>query len=164
MFLNLSYIILHIYKKYIIYIFFFLGPHLWYMEGPGLGVKLELQLQAYITATATLNLSHIAAYTAACGNAGSLTHWVRPGIESISSWVRPGIESISSWILCQVLNPLSHNRYAKFNFFWTKKTPGVPSSVPWQSLTIGSALPALRSKAHAWEFLLLDIQRVKITG
>ena len=32
-------------------------------------------------------------------NLGSLTHWVRPGIEPTSSWV-----------LCQVLNLLSHNR------------------------------------------------------
>ena len=36
-------------------------------------------------------------YTEACGNAGPLTHWLRPGIEPTSSW-RP----------CQVLNPLSH--------------------------------------------------------
>ena len=37
-------------------------------------------------------------YTTAHGNAGSLTHGVRPGIEPASSW-----------ILSQVLNPLSHN-------------------------------------------------------
>ena len=33
--------------------FFFLGPHLWHMEVPRLGVKLELQLPAYTTATAS---------------------------------------------------------------------------------------------------------------
>ena len=32
----------------------FLGPHLWYMEVPRLGVELELQLLAYTTATAIL--------------------------------------------------------------------------------------------------------------
>ena len=32
--------------------FFFLGPHLWHMEVPGLWVKLELQLPAYAIATA----------------------------------------------------------------------------------------------------------------
>ena len=37
--------------------FFFLGPHLSYMEVPRLGVELELQLLAYTTATATLDLS-----------------------------------------------------------------------------------------------------------
>ena len=33
--------------------FFLLGPHLWHMEIPRLGVELELQLPAYTTATAT---------------------------------------------------------------------------------------------------------------
>ena len=61
---------------YIVYLFFiflflvFWGPHLQHMEVPRLGVALELQLPAYITAH---------------GNAGSLTHWVRPGIELASS-------------------------------------------------------------------------------
>ena len=31
--------------------FFFLGPHLWHMEVPRLGVDSELQLLAYTTAT-----------------------------------------------------------------------------------------------------------------
>ena len=39
------------------------------MEVPGLGVKLELQP------------------TYAAGNAGSLTHWMKPGIEPTSSWM-----------------------------------------------------------------------------
>ena len=34
-------------------LFFFLGPHVCYMEVPRLGVELELQQQAYSTATAT---------------------------------------------------------------------------------------------------------------
>ena len=53
-------------KKYIyththLIFFVFLGPHLWYMEVPRLGVKLELQPLAYATATvtATRDLSHI---------------------------------------------------------------------------------------------------------
>ena len=67
--------------------FFFLGLYLQCMAAPRLGVKWELQLLAYhshshsqcqIQATS-------ATYTAACSNAGSLTHWVRPGIESASS-------------------------------------------------------------------------------
>ena len=33
-----------------LFIFIFLGPHLRYMEVPGLGVELELQLLAYATA------------------------------------------------------------------------------------------------------------------
>ena len=39
--------------------FFFLGPCLWYMKVPRLGVETELQMLAYTTATATLDPSHI---------------------------------------------------------------------------------------------------------
>ena len=37
----------------VFFFFFFLGPHLWHMEVPRLGVKSELQVLAYTTATAT---------------------------------------------------------------------------------------------------------------
>ena len=37
----------------------FLGPHLWHMDVPRLGVKLELQLPAYTTVTATPDLSPV---------------------------------------------------------------------------------------------------------
>ena len=40
-------------------LFVFLGPHLWHMEVPRLGVKLELQLPAYTTAAAVLDPSCI---------------------------------------------------------------------------------------------------------
>ena len=80
-------------------IIFFLRLHLWLMEVPRLGVKSELQLgpipqprQYRIWATS-------ATYTTACGNAGSLTHWARPGIE-------PAFIQTLSW----VLNLLSHHR------------------------------------------------------
>ena len=42
-----------------IYIYFFLGPHLWHMEIPRLGVELELQQQAYTTAIVTRDPSRI---------------------------------------------------------------------------------------------------------
>ena len=51
-----------------------------------------------------------ATYTAAWGNAASLTHWVRPGIEPTSSWT-----------LCWVLNLLSHNGNSKADVLWTFK-------------------------------------------
>ena len=41
------------------FVFFFLGPNLWHMEVPRLGVKSELQLLAYTTATAKQDSSHI---------------------------------------------------------------------------------------------------------
>ena len=46
-------------KGSLIFFFCFLGPLLWHMEVPRLGVESELQLQAYNTATATPDPSHI---------------------------------------------------------------------------------------------------------
>ena len=37
----------------------FLGPHLWHMEIPRLGVELELSLSAYARATAMKDLSRV---------------------------------------------------------------------------------------------------------
>ena len=49
---------------------------------------------------------------AACGNAGSLTHWERPGIEFASSQT-----------LCLILNPLIHNRNSFICFHVTNLYP-----------------------------------------
>ena len=43
----------------IFFVFVCLGPHVWHMEIPRLGVESELQLPAYTTATATRDRSHI---------------------------------------------------------------------------------------------------------
>ena len=43
----------------IFYVFVFLRPYLWHMEGPRLGVESKLQLLAYASAAAMLDLSHI---------------------------------------------------------------------------------------------------------
>ena len=39
----------------------------------------------------------LAVYTTAHGNAGSLTHWVRPGIEPASSWILVRFVSTEPW-------------------------------------------------------------------
>ena len=44
---------------YLFIYFCFVGPHLWHMVLPRLGVQLELQPPAYTTAAATQDLSHI---------------------------------------------------------------------------------------------------------
>ena len=46
-------------RWFFVFSFFFLGPYLWHMEVPRLGVQLELQLLAYTTAIATSDPSHI---------------------------------------------------------------------------------------------------------
>ena len=86
------------------------------MEVPRLEGESELQLQPapepqqhWILATSVTNVT-------ACGNTGSLTHSVRPGIDTASSWT-----------LCQVLNPLNHNGNSKgeiFFFFFFLAIPG----------------------------------------
>ena len=72
------------------------------MEVPRLGVELELQLLAYATATAMQDPSYLQPIPELTGNARSLTHRMRPGIESASSWILAG--------MCQ-------NRDSKFLFF-----------------------------------------------
>ena len=52
------------------------------MEIPRLGVQSELSLLGYITAHS---------------NAGSLTHWARPGIEPASSWILVRFVSTEPW-------------------------------------------------------------------
>ena len=56
------------------------------MEVPSLQVESELQLLAHTTAPVTPDLSCILDLHTARSNAGSLTHWARPGIEPTSSW------------------------------------------------------------------------------
>ena len=51
------------------------------MEIPGLGVELELQLQPVPHLGQPGILATSATYTAACSNAGPLTHRARPGIK-----------------------------------------------------------------------------------
>ena len=70
------------------YFFVLLGLQLRHMEVHRLGIKSELQLLAYTTATATdPDPRHLRPTPQLMGNAGSLTHRARPGIEPASSWV-----------------------------------------------------------------------------
>ena len=63
------------------FFFFFglLGLQPWHVEVPRLGVQSELQPRQIGALSRT--------YTTAHGNARSLTHRVRPGIEPASSWI-----------------------------------------------------------------------------
>ena len=83
-----------------------------HMEVLRLGVKLELQLPAYATATATRNIQAASeTYATACGNAGSPTHWVRPGIEPKSLWI------LGLFALCRNGNSILHFCCCLFSFF-----------------------------------------------
>ena len=69
------------------FFFVFLGLKPWHMEVPRLGVESEPQLLAYTAATAVPDLSHISNLYHSSRQHGSLTHWMRPGLEPVSSWV-----------------------------------------------------------------------------
>ena len=61
------------------YLFFcFLGPHLWQMEVPRLGVELELQLRTYTQPKQCRIWAASVTYSTAHGHAGFPTHWARP--------------------------------------------------------------------------------------
>ena len=106
------------------FVLLFLGPDLWHMDVPRLGVKLELQLQPAPQTQQHQIWAISAAHTAACSRAGSLTHWARPGFEPASSRR-----------LCWVLHPLSRNGnspmcISKHHFSWlasetVSKSPGL---------------------------------------
>ena len=100
------------FNKYSFFFFFFLGPHLWHMEVPSLGIKLKLQLSAYTTVTGAVT------YTATWGKGESLIPWARPGIKSSSSWIL--VRFLTCWatmgtsstnILLTLIFPLKNRKY-----------------------------------------------------
>ena len=60
---------------------FFLGPQVWHMEVPRLGVKLELQLLAYTTTTATQHLNCVCDL-----NHSSWQCWILNPLSKIRDW------------------------------------------------------------------------------
>ena len=81
------------------FFFFFLGPQVWHMEVPRLGVQSELQPPAYTTATATRDLSRVC----------NLHHsFRRCQIFNPLSGARDRTRILMD--TCWVLNPLSHNK------------------------------------------------------
>ena len=77
--------------------FDFLVPYLQHMKVPRLGVKSKLQLPAYTIAKAMQIWATSVTYTTVHGNAGSLTHWARPGIKRVSSWIL--VRFVNHWAM-----------------------------------------------------------------
>ena len=61
----------------------------------------QIRAAAYATATATPDPSCICSLCAACGNMGSVTHWVRPRTEHASSWILIGL--LTRWATMELL-------------------------------------------------------------
>ena len=94
------------FKKLLLLLFVFLGPYLWHMEVPRLGVKCKLQLLAYTTARATSDPSH---------NSDLCCSLWQPWIPSPLSKAR----DLTCILMdtSHILNPLSHNRNTKSTIF-----------------------------------------------
>ena len=77
------------YKIYYIYLYcIYLGPHLWHMDVPRLGVESELHLLACTSATGNRGLElHLWPTPHLMATSDHLTHWARPGIKPTSSWI-----------------------------------------------------------------------------
>ena len=92
---SLTYILLFRGPFYLVILFFcFLGPHLWHREVPRLGVKSKLQLPGYIPQAQQCRIRATSVtYTTLHGDARSLTHWARPGIQPVTSWLLVGFVS-----------------------------------------------------------------------
>ena len=80
-----------------LYISAILGLHQWNMRFPGQGSNWSYSCwptpqseQCHIWAASVT-------YTSAHGNTGSLTHWVRLGIEPTTSWFLVGFVSAAPW-------------------------------------------------------------------
>ena len=87
------------------FFFFFLGLNLWQMKFLGWGSNQSCSSRPIPQPQQHWIRSLSATYTTACSDAGSLTHWARPGIKPTSSWT-----------LCWVRNPLSHNRNSTLSY------------------------------------------------
>ena len=81
-------------KNFFFFFLFFLGPQPWDTEVPRLGVESKPQgwKQSCSCRPTPQPQEHWlwaapVTYAAACGNAGSLTHRVRPGMELAFSWI-----------------------------------------------------------------------------
>ena len=86
--------------------FVFLGPQLWHMEVPRLGVEQEPQLLAYATATATPDPSHVDGLYHS-----SRQHWILNPLSKARG--RTCVLMDTGW----VLNLLSHKRNSQMCIF-----------------------------------------------
>ena len=95
------------------YYFYFIVPHLWQMEIPGLGFEPEMQLPAYITDTAMDDLSCICDI-----HHSSRQHWILKPQNKGRDWTHILIDN--SW----VCNLLSHMRTPSWFYFKCKQLVG----------------------------------------
>ena len=105
------------------FFFFFLGPHVQYMEVPSLGVESELQLPAYATAPAIPAPSHVCDIHYSSQKCQILNPWVRPAIKTASSWILVGFITTEPWwklLFCPFFN------WAVSFWYWAYSSSTLP--------------------------------------
>ena len=119
---------------FLLLLLLFLGPHLWHMEVPRIGVKLELQLPAY---------------TIAHHNTRSLTHRVRPGIEPAFSWIP--VRFVNHWATTGTPSPLFFKEHVLSTTWFCIPSPRWALGKVWSGPEmIGIYLPRLSKRTiHA---------------
>ena len=93
--------------SFFFFFFCFLWPHLWHKEVPKLRGWNENEAavaELCHNHSNPVSKPHLPSMATACSKAGSLTQWVRPGVEPTSSET-----------LCWVLNLLNRNRNSMHN-------------------------------------------------
>ena len=93
----------------------------WHLEALRLEVELELQYRPTPQPWQLRSQAASATYTTAHGNTGSLTHWVRPGIEPSTSWLLVGF--VNHWAMTGTpVHSFSHIilHHSPFVFTWSK--------------------------------------------
>ena len=105
------------YRQHIVGFFFFLfcslGPHLWHVEVPMLGLNWNWSCWPMPQPQKCRIWAMSATYSTTHGKARSLTHCVRPGIEPMSSWILVGFiitepQGELQLLLFFFLNPFCH--------------------------------------------------------
>ena len=123
--------------------FFFWGGelYLWHMEAPRLGV--ELGYSCWLTPQPqqrrfwTMSVN----YTIAHGNARSLTHWARPGINPATSWLLVGF-------ICAAKGNSQFLNYIQVYFMWCRSQMQL-----WSCVAVLWCRPAAAAQIRplAWE-------------
>ena len=92
-------------KTFFFFFFVFVGPHLPHMEVPRPGSNQSCSHWPTPEPQQCRIWAVSASYNTAQGNAGSLTHWAKPGIEPEIPWFPVGfISAAPQWELTNLLN------------------------------------------------------------
>ena len=114
------------------------------MQVPRLGIKLELQLPPTPQPQQRQMWVVSATYTTVHHNTGSLSHWVRPGMEPTSSWIL--VRCVHCW------GTMGTSLQYFFGMKWSEKFSGLPLG---QALSVRAAIGRSLGNRSDQEYLHL---------